>query len=457
MYDEDKFFYWRYTMNVHKYLLAVVLGLGICGGISVEFAQGMNQQQNQQNAAANVVRWYANNNIGHNMGVFGNVLAFECNVRVNDEQNWQNAIVVLQNGDIRNQPVNQNMLAGNLPIYRVPFESIVRSVNGLGGNRPFAAAGDDIAYGYAVMAQDLPIVSQNVELDDGHQNRTWNPNRWGSRGGQFINAPENRVLTCPWCLNWWGYAAHTEVQFCVMRAVAARNHQDTITINNVTNLRDNQGNITITIRNTDITNVQHLHSLFEPCKSCRCLTYVNDHQNFHYYAIDGDMYGNDDDNGGRQHVLDRDELWRRSRQALRKDDYRDGRVLLQAIDSDLNYRRRRNANDQRTLLGDLIDDERALTKHIREIDKRISALRKLALRPGDLELYDELRKLRDNIQRQVSALKNRIDAMDTQNRKRQYQGMSVTNAVQHRERRERHMNDVLHNQSASRPTKTWKS
>jgi hypothetical protein len=28
-------------MNVHKYLLAVVLGLGICGGISVEFAQGM--------------------------------------------------------------------------------------------------------------------------------------------------------------------------------------------------------------------------------------------------------------------------------------------------------------------------------------------------------------------------------------------------------------------------------
>ena len=279
--------------SISKYLLAVVLGLGICGGNadvwgSQEQAAVVKKEEDVlQVDCEKVIRDYIRK---VDRKVYGNVLAFKCGVYVQkgaDDDYDGDAIIILKNGDFKDPPyvqftVNAKHKETNIPVYYIPFDKILGSLQH-DINCKEALANQITAY--AELAKDL---KSKLKTDTGNKS-------WEDRHSDFYktfskleenpyknlidnnNADQRPFST----LDWWQMARHTEVQFEVLQKIQSKSPTDGVCI-----VIDPETTIIL----YGINNVQALYSMFEPCASCRELNRILDINTcFKYFAIDGNM------------------------------------------------------------------------------------------------------------------------------------------------------------------------
>lgn len=283
--------------SIFKYLLTAFLGLGICGGVSVEFANGANQGQQQQVQVdcTKVIRDYIDV-IRGKVG-YGNVLAFKCNVRLNGV-NQNDVIIILKNGDLappqqKYVQFEQHFSIKSIPnVYYIPFRYILNSV-GINKYAGIAANAKDQDWRNAAntFSDDVSYYMSMLQYEEHLEARG---NNWYScqidvlynmLGGSEIQNDYNGIN-----LRWWNKAKHTEVQFYVLKHLGA--HEEIMIEND---------RITL----TGIDNVTELYSMFEPCTSCRELTLLTmpTIRKFEYFAFDKDMPNTNDESFTVKHDI----------------------------------------------------------------------------------------------------------------------------------------------------------
>lgn len=281
-------------MNVHKYLLAAVLGLGICTGNADVW--GMKKEENTpkervvpspkppkdddrqvskrrdpldriDEACEVVIREYIKK---ADIGKSGNVLAFKCDVDIlkdNKNLDQKQAIIILKNGEFTPPDRGDILFERNyegkvLNACYIPVNYIVNYVNQTTNDR----------HGYNRLVGTLKQYwDKNVNTKT----------KWQARAASAAINLED-----------FAQAQHTEVQFAIMR------YLKNIRLQNIT---ANDGNYTIHIKN--INEVAQLYSMYEPCESCRELdiftSQASTSPGFYYCAMDGSM-PNDKKRGRRE-------------------------------------------------------------------------------------------------------------------------------------------------------------
>lgn len=258
---------------------------------------GSNQLIVQNITCDKVIRDYIKEVNGN---VYGNVLAFECNITVNGIQ--RDAIIVLKNGYLQDPLYVNNQHANTrIPVYYIPFESVVtglhisnnygvRLASGLHGVNDNTVACDRCASAYAKCSYQRGIAPHMMQRGAGFEVLSRHIRPVDFIGGNFAQIFSS--------IQWFGYARHTEAQLEIIQE-----YLDNVPLN----IRINEQEV-LTIRLNNVRAVSKVYSMFEPCHSCRLMKVFFGTQGapncgvlrFKYFAIDNDMLHND---GGQVEIF----------------------------------------------------------------------------------------------------------------------------------------------------------
>ena len=286
-------------MSIKKYVLVAFLSLGICSGNADVCGMKKTGKGTTKSVitkvekvlnvnCAKVIRDYIKD---VNRKVYGNVLAFECdvilwtNVNTNWIEEYKNpAIIVLKNGDFKDPryvqfTANKGTNQTDVPVYYISFDKILNSLK----------------YNIKDMTTDSKQlqVTQYAEIAE-YLKDADESGAWRSRKNTLISFLENLNTSFYKAFiesgnfeidfmknfEWWKMARHTEVQFEILKKLQEDNDAGVFV-----EIDDN----TFIVLNR-VNNVKTLYSMFEPCNSCRELNTMLDKDTcFRYFAIDGNM------------------------------------------------------------------------------------------------------------------------------------------------------------------------
>ena len=271
-------------MNVHKYLLAVVLGLGICtgnadcSGIKLNFnasaytkkqpnvTETKEEEKVSEVTCAQVIRDYISNIVTPSTG-YGNVLAVKGRIQKEDSEEESDVIIVLKNGKL----VDPSYVPSNNKVIYINVKSILNSL-GVVTYVDYAMQTRKCE-SFKVGARNFKATIEKTTINNEIIDRLINI----SKVDQVLEIGQNKIP-----LEWWRSAKHTEVQLKVLDNV----------------LKNDAGAISITVNDKEVTlksiDCKEIYSIYEPCGACRQLDFLNDKscEHFYYHAMDKSMQGN---------------------------------------------------------------------------------------------------------------------------------------------------------------------